>query len=334
MIGTGLIGASVGLALRELEWTVTGWDHSAEALQIAGEKGAFDRPAGSVAEATDEVELVVLAGPLSANIEILASLETDALITDVTSVKRPIIQAAPPSSRFVGGHPMAGREHAGPGASSPALFRGAPWVLCDDVASEDDVLELKDLVASMGANPIVMGAALHDRAVAEISHLPHVLAVLLTRIASRDPATSSLVAGSFRDLTRVAAADTGWWPEVLSANADEVRKAGDALARDLALLTKQIEEGSLPEVRHAFDSAREERSSMAPTMARVRVILQDQPGEIARVGHALEASHVDVRDIHLRHAEHGGGGVLTITVRPGEAEPLRAALQAESFEVE
>jgi prephenate dehydrogenase len=334
ILGTGLIGASIGLALRAQGWSTAGWDVEPSALTAAKEREAVDLAAGDVEEAVDGADLVFLAGPLQANLDMLSALTTTALITDVTSVKRPIIEGVPPGTRFVGGHPMAGREHAGPGAASPALFRGAAWIICEDGADPRDVHFIDETVQSIGANPVVMSAALHDEVVAEISHLPHLLAVALTNLVAESPGTATLVSGSFRDLTRVASADSGWWPEVLAANTDEVSNALERMIEALRGLERSIGAGDLEAVRATLDTARERRTGMAPPLAWVRVVLQDKPGEIAAVGHALAASHVDVRDLQLRHALHGGGGVLTITVRPGEAETLRTALVAEGFETE
>lgn len=334
ILGTGLIGASIGMGLRHSGWVISGWDPLEASLGLAVDRGAVDRACMSAAEAVDGSDVAFLAGPLTANLGQLSTLETAALVTDVTSVKRALVDAAPERLRFVGGHPMAGREHAGPGHASPGLFRGAAWILCSDGASTGDLEMMSSVAVQLGANPVIMTAELHDRVVAEISHVPHLLAVALTRIAARDPGTAGLVSGSFRDLTRVAASDTGWWPEVLAANRDQVASAVSSLEHVLHTLTEEIESGNLASVAETLDLAREERGRMAPQLTRVRVVLEDRPGEIARVGHALETSHVDVRDLQLRHAEHGGGGVLTIAVRPGEEQPLRAALQTEGFDTE
>lgn len=334
VIGTGLIGASVALALREQGWVAAGWDPSSEALTLARERGAIDHAAATVEEATAGADLVLLAGPLHANLEILAGLVTDALVTDVTSVKAPLAEAAPPGLRFVGGHPMAGREHAGPGAASPGLFRGAPWVICDDGADPDDVGYLFEVVVSVGAYPVVMTADRHDQVVASVSHLPHLLAVSLVNTVTENPDASELVSGSFRDLTRVAATESSWWPEVLAANAKSVAASVDRLVAYLEDLRDRALQGDTHGLGERLELARSRRAGMAPPVARVSVALQDRPGEIARVGHALETSRVDVRDLQLRHAVHGGGGVLTLSVRPGEVETLRSALVGEGFEIE
>jgi prephenate dehydrogenase len=287
-----------------------------------------------VAEAIEGVDLIVLAGPLEANLATLGDLETDALVTDVTSVKVPLLSAVRHGVRFVGGHPMAGREHAGPEAASAALFRGAPWVICDDGAAREDVEQLSSIVGSTGANPIVMSAQRHDQVVAAVSHLPHLLAVALVNTVTDNPDAAELVSGSFRDLTRVASAESSWWPEVLASNADAVTRALDELVRSLEGLGSRVRSGDTDGLAALLEQARARRGAMAPRVAMVEVILQDKPGEIAAVGHALQTSKVDVRDLQLRHAVHGGGGILSLSVRPGEAETLKAALIKEGFDIE
>ncbi len=334
VIGTGLIGASLGLALKEQGWTVVGWDPSPEALRVASERGALDRAAASAGEACSVADLVILAGPLRANVATLQTITTTALVTDVTSVKSPFVGMAPEGVRFVGGHPMAGREHAGPAAASAGLFRGAPWVVCDDGAERSDVEHLVEILQAIGANPVVMSSIDHDRVVASISHLPLLLAVALVNEIADDPQTAELVSGSFRDLTRVASSESSWWPEVLAANAKPVSDALDSLIDHLNRIRGEIRESATEDLRVELGQARDHRSHMAPALTLVRVILQDRPGEIAAVGHALETSRVDVRDLQLRHAVHGGGGVLTLSVRPGEAETLKTALFDEGFQLE
>src|SRR3990172_3396726 len=279
IIGTGLIGASIGLALRERGWATSGWDPSPEAMAVAVERGAVE-PAASIEEAVRDADLVLLSGPLSANLETLGVLDTGALVTDVTSVKLPLVAWAPAQLRFVGGHPMAGREHAGPGAASGSLFRGAAWILCDDTGTPDDLEWLRMIVASVGANPVVMSADHHDRVVAAISHLPHLLAVALVDLVAGNPDTVDLVSGSFRDLTRVASAESAWWPEVLAANSSAVGEALDDLIGHLETLRDDIEKGGLDSVAESLERARVRRGEMAPPVAGVEVILADRPGEI------------------------------------------------------
>ncbi len=331
ILGTGLIGASIGMGLRAAGWTVEGWDPDADALAQATELGAIERARESgTVPGGGETDVLILAGPPLAVVETLEDLDTDALTIDVAGVKTPVVEAAH-GKRFVGTHPMAGRETTGPQAASPALFRGAAWVVVTDGATEADLSLVESMVHALGARTIRMNAAEHDVAVAAISHLPQVMAGALLLEAAAETQALDLAAGSFRDLTRVAASDPGMWKELLASNRTQLRAAIDGVTSRLAALSDALEAADDAAVTSFLDDARALRRALAPTVAAVRVALADRPGELARVGHALEATQVDVRDLQLRHAPHGGGGVLTLVVRPGEAEPLRHALEEEGL---
>lgn len=333
IIGTGLIGASMGMALRSQGHRVIGWDPDPDEASEALVRGAIDSMAASRDAAIAEADLVVLAAPPAAIVEHLADLVTDALTIDVAGVKGPIIDAAAGLPRFVGTHPMAGREHGGAAHASPTLFRGATWIVVPDGVAEGDLGTVVSLLEATGANVVTMTAAEHDDAVAAISHLPQSLAVQLVSHAADDPVRLDLAAGSFRDLTRVALSDERMWAELLDANgtvvADHLRRLG---AR-LEAFAELVEGGDREAVAAVLRDARMVRRTMAPPVVAIRAILEDRPGELARVGTALNETRVDVRDLQLRHGRHGGGGVLTISVRPGEAEPLRDALRDQGFEL-
>lgn len=333
VLGTGLIGASVGIALRGAGHRVRGWDPDPAALATAVDIGAVDEPAASQDAALAGAGVVVLAGPVRAIVDTVSTLRTDAIVTDVAGVKRPVVRAARGVPRFVGGHPMAGRETSGPEGASGSMFRGATWVLCPDGADPADVDVVSELVASIGAIPTVMTAADHDVAVAAASHLPHLAAGALVRVVAGDPGALELAAGGFRDLTRVVTSDPGWWVDVLLANAAAVTSSLRTLSGSLDELARLVESGDDDGLRTRLEAARSIRSGMAAPVASVGVILQDRPGEIARVGHALASSGVDLRDLQLRHATHGGGGVLTLSVRSEELAGLRGALRSEGFDL-
>lgn len=334
ILGTGLIGTSIGLALHGSGWMVRGWDPDPSSLLAALDLEGIDVAAADREEAIGGADLVVLAGPPGAVIDDLPGLATDALVTDVAGVKLPVVRAAARLAHFVGGHPMAGREHAGPRAASAALFRGASWILCSDGAAAPDLAALSEIVSDLGAIPVVMTAAEHDAAVAAISHLPQVLASALVQVAGADPHALDLAAGSFRDLTRVALSEPTWWAELLVANQGQVRKALVSLRENLDGWDSALEEGAVERLSIQLQKARNIRRAMGPPVVAVGVVMQDRPGELGAVGRALVATGVDVRDLQLRHGPHGGGGVLTLSVRPGEAEALRDALAAEGFELE
>ena len=331
VLGTGLIGTSVALGLAEAGWSTVGWDPDPSVTEAVGELGAFDQLVGSASAAMAGTDLVVLAGPPSSVPPLLESLDTSALVTDVAGVKAGIVEAGRRLDHFVSGHPMAGREVSGPGAASPSLFRGAVWVLITDHAANADLDRMEAIVTAVGANPLRMTAAEHDDAVAMISHLPQVLAAALVGEATEHPAGLGLASGSFRDLTRVAASSPELWAELLVRNGDPLAAVIEAYAARLHRWAEAVRGGEMDTVGQTLAAASEVRRGMAPPSVGVAVALADQPGELAKVGHALERSKVDVRDLQLRHATYGGGGILTLSVRPGEAETLRSALKAEGL---
>ena len=329
--GTGLLGASVGLALRSQGWDVAGWDPDAEALNEARRRGAIE--SSLEGPETGEADLVVLAAPPEAIVAAVAGMKTDALVTDISGVKAPIVAAASHLPHFVGGHPMAGGETSGASLATSSMFHGATWILTSDGAAEDDLNRMREITRSLGANPVVVTADEHDAAVARISHLPHVLAAALMRLAESDQATLGLAGTGFRDLTRIAAGDSTWWAEVLNANAPQVDAAIEELQKALDGWRRMIGDNTAGGLDVELESARLARVGLGEHHTQVRVVLVDKPGEIARVGHALETSRVDVRDFQLRHGEHGGGGILTISVKGEGKDALTMALADEGFEV-
>lgn len=330
IIGTGLIGASIGLGLRRAGWEVTGWDPDAAHRDAAAARGALD-PAASLDELLAVApDVVVLAAPPAAVIAAVGELDTPALVMDVAGVKAPIL-AASRLRRFVGSHPMAGREVAGPEAASATLFRGAAWVVVADAADPEDVVLAESVVTALGARPVRMTAADHDLAVAAVSHLPQLVASSLMNEAADRTDALELVAGSFRDLTRVAASDPALWVDVLAANKGPVLDVLEDFLGRLRVLADRIAAGDSAEVTRVLQRAHHERRRLGPQTVAVRVALADQPGELARVGRAFERSGVDVRDLQLRHAPYGGGGVLTVSVRAGDETAMREALEAQGL---
>jgi prephenate dehydrogenase len=328
--GTGLLGASVGLGLRSQGWEVAGWDPDPAALTEASRRGAI----GMQLDGPEtEADLVVLAAPPDAITRSLVEMQTDSLVSDIAGVKLPVVAAAAHLRHFVGGHPMAGGETTGASLATRTMFHGATWVLTSDEADPGDIARMEEIVRSLGANPLVMTAEEHDAAVARVSHLPHVLAAALMRLVDADPATLSLAGGGFRDLTRIAAGDSTWWAEVLTANAEQVSTSIEDLQRALEGWRRIIGDNGEGELDAELEAARVARSGLGEHHTQVKVVLVDRPGEIARVGHALETSRVDVRDFQLRHGEHGGGGILTISVKSQGRDALTMALIDEGFEV-
>lgn len=326
IIGTGLIGTSIGLALRAAGWDVVGWDVDGDALRGAGERGGLSRSAASEAEAlAGPHDLVVLACPPAAAEAIVARGDIEWLTIDACGAKSAVV-ASNRLERFVGSHPMAGREVSGPAAATASLFNGATWVLTTDGADPGDLAKVESVVAELGARPVRMTARDHDAAVAAISHLPQLLAASLVGLAGEHPEAMNLAAGSFRDLTRVAGSDPSLWIDVLAANKSHVLASLREMQDRLAAAAAWLEAGDLVGLAAELHSSREVRRSLAARATAVNIALADRPGELAKVGAALSAAKADVRDIQLRHAPYGGGGVLTISVRPGDAVALTDAI--------
>lgn len=332
--GTGLMGASIGLGLRAAGWNVSGWDPDPKAAVAAQERGAIQDILSDPDQGVDSADLLMLAGPPAATVEALSQIETGTLVTDISSVKAPIVGAARRLQRFVPGHPMAGSASTGPEHASAHLFQGATWVLCDDLANNADIDLMKDIVGTLGANPVVMDAASHDERVALVSHLPRLLASILIQMTEDSPGASELSAGSFRDLTRVAGSDPGWWTEILIANKDAMDRTISQMQLLLGRWREEIARGDITAMQEHLSNAAAVRVGLGAPVAAVRVILFDKPGEIGLVGRSLERSGVDLRDLQLRHAEYGGGGVLTLSVSQEEADALKAALVEDGFEIE
>src|ERR671916_95605 len=223
IVGVGLIGGSVGLAARSLGWEVVGVDRP-EVLGEAEELGAVDR--ASTLKEVREVDLVVLAAPISKVTALLSELApTDALVTDVASAKGAIVRAAERENlRFVGGHPMAGSQLAGVAHAKAGLFHGARYFLTTTERTDpDDYREVSGFVRTLGAVPTAVDPEKHDLLMAALSHLPHLMAAALLKVASDiSPEALSFAGPSFRDLTRVGASNPSLWSDILAENAPGV----------------------------------------------------------------------------------------------------------------
>ncbi|GAA2650391.1 prephenate dehydrogenase [Paractinoplanes durhamensis] len=263
VIGLGLIGGSLLKALAGRNGhEVTGYDADPATRTLAGDDGY--KVAGSVAEAIAGAELVVLAVPLPVLPGVIAELAGyDGLVTDVTSVKGPVRELAHGIRRFVGGHPMAGKETSGFAAADPALFEGCAWVLCLEPGETglDDWLTAAALFTAIGARVVPATAAEHDRAVAAISHVPHLAAAAIARRLVGNPLAATLGAGSFRDGTRVAATRAELIAAMCGGNAPAVREVLSAVIDDLQQRLAELDDADpvaalIPALREAGDARR------------------------------------------------------------------------------
>jgi prephenate dehydrogenase len=273
IVGLGLIGGSIALAVRE-RWSstrITAVDRP-PVLAHASSSGAIDRAVQTVAE-IGPVDLVILAAPVRQNVELLpqvmSTLSPGAIVTDVGGTKRDIAQAAaalPSATSFIGGHPIGGAERGGFGFARPDLFRGKPWIFTPDgVVSVDPPAALDklfDFVRGLGARPATMNAEDHDRVMAYVSHLPQLTASVLMEVVGRAAANDGLrFAGrGLTDSTRLASSPASVWREICAANADDIGPALDALIARLSELRANLQSGRT--VDEVFDDAAKWRAEL------------------------------------------------------------------------
>lgn len=269
IVGLGLIGGSIALAVRE-RWSsilITAVDR-APVLAHASSSGAIDRVASSVAD-IGAVDLVILAAPVRQNVQLLPQivplLSGEAIVTDVGGTKRDIVNAAAglPSgaTSFIGGHPIGGAERGGFGFARPDLFRGKPWIFTP-ATSSPSLDRLFEFVRGLGARPITMDAEAHDRVMAYVSHLPQLAASALMDVVGRAAAAEGLrLAGrGLTDSTRLASSPASVWREVCAANADDIGPALDALIARLSELRADLNSGRV--VDEIFDDAARWRAEL------------------------------------------------------------------------
>jgi len=344
VIGTGLIGTSVALALREQGTGVWLADEDPEAARLAANLGAGE-PLPDRAHA----DVAVIAVPPAAVAATLAAAQQRALArcyTDVASVKQlPLAQARARGcdmTSYVPGHPLAGREKHGPAAARADLFLGRTWALCPaDETSEQAIATITDLVLGCGAVPMRTDAAAHDRWVALVSHAPHlVAAAMAARLEAAPPEALDLIGQGLRDVTRIAAGDTGLWTQILAANAEPVAEVLASVAADLAEAARMLTDGDPKSVATLLDHGQAgvaripgKHGGEPREFTAIQVVIRDQPGELSRLFDAAGAAGVNIEDVRIEHSPGLPVGVAELSVRPAEAGTLLAALEAGGWPV-
>ena len=341
IVGVGLIGGSMGLALRADGWQVTGVDRDEDRLTEAVRRGAIDRTASI--DDLPSCDLAIVATPVEATAGIVERLLAAgaAVVTDVGSVKAEIV-ATISDARFVAGHPMAGSEQDGLEGASADLFSGAMWVLCPSSNTADDVFaQVRDVVASLGANPIAIPADRHDLLVAVVSHVPHLTAATLMRLAdgraTEHRALLRLAAGGFRDMTRVAAGHPAIWPDICVQNADAIVDVLDELVRELNAVREVVADRDRASLLGRLEQARTARRNLPTTipspeaMTEMRVPVLDRQGEIAAIAALAADLDVNIYDLEIAHSAEGPRGVVVLVIETALAERLQGGLMVSGY---
>jgi prephenate dehydrogenase len=342
VLGVGLIGGSIGLAAREYveDAEVVGFGRDPERLGIALERGAIHCAAGSLPEALEGAELCFACAPVGALPglvrEALAAAGPGCAVTDVGSTKERLLTEID-DPRFVGGHPIAGAETAGVEHARAELFQGAVWYLCPLPHSEGLLYErVHRFVVDVGARPVAVDPAAHDRAVAVFSHLPHVLANVLATQAAGHGETLH-VGPSFRDMTRVAGANTAMWADIYSANRAAIVEEIKAFRRELEEVERRLEGG---DVASWNDRARADRRALLEAdvaggaVHELRLTVPNRPGIVAQVALALGKAGVNIVDMALAPAPDMRSGAMTLWIAgDGQAAQARALIAELGFPV-
>lgn len=362
VIGTGLIGTSIALALRERGVAVWLSDRDPDAAQLAADLGAGEvlrvlevLPPG--AGQRPPADLAVIAVPPAAVAPTLAAAQAAGLArwyTDVASVKSlPLATAGALGcdlASFAGGHPLSGRERSGPAPARADLFLGRPWVVCPGPqAAPGAVTAVTSLVLACRAEPVVLPAVEHDAYVALVSHAPHVVAAAVAARLADAPAGALTLSGpGLTDVTRIAGGDTGLWTQILAANAAPVARVLAAVAADLSAVAAELAETAAeadPEASLKMLASLLEagvagvaripgkRGKTSREVVVVQVVIPDVPGELARLFQTAGEAGVNIEDIGIEHSPGLPVGVAELTVRPSAAARLAEALAAAGWPV-
>lgn len=364
IVGTGLLGTSLGLALSRLGVPVLLSDTSPTARALARDMGA-----GQIYEAGTDVSnqseqtprLVVVCAPpdvAAACVEQALLDFPDAFVTDAASVKARILTELQNSARltdadlarYVGSHPMAGREKAGAGAADADLFIGRPWVLAAHETTDDRALvAFRSLAVDVGALPVELAAAEHDQAVALVSHVPQLMSSLLAaQLAEASPQALSLAGQGLRDTTRIAASDPALWTAIIAGNRHEVagllKNVSAGLDNLIAALETQGDQalspgvvGAVNAVMTAGNNGRARipgKHGQGPRRYQVvSVLVPDEPGQLGRLFNDVGAIGVNIEDFNMEHSAGQPVGQAHLSVLPVQASPLAEALSARGWRI-
>lgn len=364
IVGSGLLGTSIGLALRAAQWEVWLSDRDERAVRLAASLGA-----GQVGVPTGDPTVIVVATPVKSVAETVSSLESiylSSTFIDISSTKTQVqrdIEKMRVESRFLGTHPMAGRERSGPDGARSDLFDGRLWVLCPGPATSAETVGLvRQLVEACGARPTEMTPELHDRAVARVSHSPQVVASALA--ASLESATSDeleLAGQGLRDTARIAGSNPDLWFEILESNAGSVAAVLDGIVLDLEAVSQALKQiaaerssndistnrqvgessqgstgivtGLLTRGRDGYSRIPGKHGAKAVEYAIVPVVIPDEPGELARLLTAAGVAGINVEDLTIEHVPGHPVGLVELLVEPSRAADLGRALSAMGWSV-
>jgi prephenate dehydrogenase len=338
VIGLGLIGGSLGLALSQRGWRVSGTDSRSET-----ESGALALGIVSSVGLDPEAEITFIATPVSTIAEQahFALANTSGLVTDVGGVKSTIVGEID-DPRFVGGHPMAGSELVGLQGADASLFEGAVWVLTPrDSTADSSFASVAKIVGELGAEIVVLSPGRHDQLIAIVSHLPHLTAATLMGLANSSAeehvAVLRLAAGGFRDMTRVASGHPAIWIDICRENRSAILTALDGMIDGLQSMRSIVESGEDAALLERLQVARTARANLPGRVrelldvVEVRIPIPDRSGAAAEVFTLAAKLGVNVANFEVAHSVEGERGILVVVIDKASQDMFRGGLIARGF---
>ena len=338
VVGLGLIGGSICVALRERGWLVSGDDQDAQRVTEALERGLI-----SAAGIDAESQVTFVAVPVTAiSLQVQRALDaTRGIVTDVGSVKAAVTRTIT-DPRFIGGHPMAGSELEGLDGADGELFTGAVWVLTPTSTTSDAAFAtVANIVNDLGAEVVGLDPVRHDELVAIVSHVPHLTAATLMGVAgsraTEHAALLRLAAGGFRDMTRIASGHPAIWLDICAENRPAIISTLSALIDGLSDMRTAVDTGDRATILQRLTAARESRANLPSRikaladLSEVRIPIPDRPGAAAEVFTLAAELGVNIPNFEVVHSVEGDRGIAVVLVETTSVELFRGGLMARGF---
>lgn len=353
IIGLGLIGGSIAKALKnaDAEINISAFDPFITDENFNLYKPYIDKILSSEKESLDNSDIIFICTPLETALkqfsELAPLLNENQIITDVAGVKFPfeeIWKSCNSKGKYIGGHPMTGKEKGGFENSDPLLFENAIYILTEETNDIYLLKEFEDLIHLLGANILHIPAKQHDVIAASVSHLPQLISVALVNTASLKTDKYNfldLAAGGFRDMTRIASSDFSIWESVIAQNRDEILAAIEKFQIELDSMKSSIEKLNLNKLKDRFESSRKTRDEIPKNtkgflspLFDVFVFVKDEPGVISKISTALFNRDINIKDIELLKIREGSGGTFRLSFESKlDSEEAKSIIQEIGFEI-
>ncbi len=335
ILGLGLIGGSIAKALRksDLRLEIYAYDTD-ETLELATSESVIDKKLSRIDDAL-ESDLIFLCLPIDASLQVFKKLAPQLngnILTDVCSVKLVFQEEWDKlnngKGKYIGGHPMTGKEKAGYSNSDPLLFENTTYIVTENLVGNKELNSFRQIIETLGANILYIPAKQHDVIAASVSHLPQLSAVALVNTAALKTDNYNfldLAAGGFRDMTRIASSDFKIWESIISTNRKQIITALEKFSFEIDKLIKWISDNKISNLENYFDEARRARDEIPQNtkgfltpIYDIFIFVEDKPGMISKISTALYENGINIKDIELLKIREGSGGTFRLSFESAE----------------